>query len=299
MATLATSSGARTLLNPTYTGGVPASRKATRSAGSGAHRAGSTRRSARRRGPANPATGRGSDPPPATAGPCGRDRGRCSTGGRPDCGAMRVERVTVQRIHPLRVDVPQHPVVGLARRERLGRAAAAALGAATGWCRAGSRRTRSGCPAVSAIDRTPAGIRPVATTASHPSAAAATVSNCIATRLAAVLRRVRRCQWLLAVQHARAATCPCGISGTSTLAASSAKSGGAHTRTSAPRSRSRSANPSTVRRPRVNPMTTTTHAFMAPVPISGESADSGSCRKTPYALYVEVGRNVRLPPRSG
>src|SRR6476660_7585111 len=73
-------------------------------------------------------------------------------------------------------------------------------------------------PNFSAIDRTPAGIKPVATTASHPCAAAATVPNCIATRLAAVF-------------------------GTSTLAARSAKSGGAHTRTSTPSCLSASANP--------------------------------------------------------
>ena len=120
MATRATSCGARTLLKPTYTGGAPASRNATRSAGSGRYRAGSRRRSARRRDPATR--------------PRAEDRVHCQP--RParedvvadvvhrrqsDRRAMGVERVTVERIDSLRVDVPQHPVVRLARRERSAR----------------------------------------------------------------------------------------------------------------------------------------------------------------------------------
>ena len=99
-------------------------------------------------------------------------------------------------------------------------------------------------PSFSATDSAPAaaGIMPVATIASHPSAAAGTASNWPAINSAA--RRGRADADGAAVVSARADG-PTGTSGTPTPASRSAKSssGGAHTRTSAPSSRNCTASP--------------------------------------------------------
>ena len=96
-------------------------------------------------------------------------------------------------------------------------------------------------PSFSAIVRSPAGIKPVATNASHPSAAAATVSNCAATNSAATRGASAGDDGFAPCTSART-DWPTGTSGTPTRASSSAKSGGAHTRTSAPSSRNRTAS---------------------------------------------------------
>src|ERR687897_2360187 len=80
---------------------------------------------------------------------------------------------------------------------------------------------------------TPAGTTPVATSASHPSAAAATVSNRAATNSAARRGRSAADGGVAPVTSGRTGWPP-GTSGAPTRASSSAKSGGAHTRTSAP-----------------------------------------------------------------
>lgn len=82
-----------------------------------------------------------------------------------------------------------------------------------------------------------AGIRPVATTASQPSAAAATASYVAASN--AAVRWARPSAAVGAVPVTTALTTgrkgrPIGASGRPTVSSSSAKSGGAHTRTSAP-----------------------------------------------------------------
>src|SRR5215217_5152359 len=89
---------------------------------------------------------------------------------------------------------------------------------------------------------TPAGITPVATSASHPSATAATVSNCAATN--SVARRGRSAADAGVASYTIGRTgWPTGCSGTPTRASSSAKSGGAHTRISAPSAPNRTASP--------------------------------------------------------
>jgi hypothetical protein len=98
-----------------------------------------------------------------------------------------------------------------------------------------------GTPRVSAIVRSPAGIRPDATTASHPSAALATVSNCMATSPAAVCGASAGVSGLSPCSMSRS-DFPIGISGTPARSESSAKSGGAHTRGWTPRSLSRTAS---------------------------------------------------------
>src|SRR5450759_2321091 len=99
-------------------------------------------------------------------------------------------------------------------------------------------------PNFSATDRAPAGIKPVATSASHPSAAAASVSNRAATNSAASRNASAADGGGTPVTSARTDG-PNGTSGTLTPASSTANSssGGAHTRTSAPSSRNRTASP--------------------------------------------------------
>src|SRR4051812_37719201 len=121
--------------------------------------------------------------------------------------------------------------------------------ASGGWCGDG----RVSCwkvtdtermPSFSATDRAPAaaGITPVATNASHPSAAAVTASNWLAINSAA--RRGRDDGGGAAVVSALA-DWPTGTIGTPTPANRCAKSssGGAHTTTSAPSARNRTASP--------------------------------------------------------
>ena len=167
--------GARTLPKPTYTGGVPASRNAASSAGSG-------RSSGRIHAPVC-TTSRSGDPGHGPRIGSAASHGRSvktwsrtlSTGGRPIAARWVLSGVAEQRVHALGVQVPQHPVVGHVRRERPARPRQRRVVRRRQDDRAGRSRTRSGCPA----SRPPtahglAGIRPVATTASQPSAAAAT-----------------------------------------------------------------------------------------------------------------------------
>lgn len=99
-------------------------------------------------------------------------------------------------------------------------------------------------PSISATDSAPAaaGIIPVATSTSHPSAAAVTASNCPAITSAA--RCGRPDAGGASFVHARADRLT-GTSGTPTPPKRCAKSssGGAHTRTSAPSSRNPTASP--------------------------------------------------------
>ena len=118
MATRAMSSGARTLPKPTYTGGVPASRNASSSAGSG-------RSSGRIHAPVC-TTSRSGEPGHGHRIGSAASHGRSvktwsrtlSTGGRPIAARWALSGVAVQRVHPFGVHVPQHPVVGHARRKR-------------------------------------------------------------------------------------------------------------------------------------------------------------------------------------
>src|SRR5215218_2957034 len=81
-----------------------------------------------------------------------------------------------------------------------------------------------------------------AASASHPSATAATVSNCAATNSAARRGRSAADGGVAPVPSGRTGW-PTGTSGAPTRASSSAKSGGAHTRISAPSARNRTASP--------------------------------------------------------
>ncbi len=99
-------------------------------------------------------------------------------------------------------------------------------------------------PSSSATDSAPAaaGIIPVATSTSHPSAAEATASNCPAITSAA--RRGRASAGGAAFVHTRAdSLTPTTGTPTSPNRRAKSSSGGAHTRTSAPASRSRTASP--------------------------------------------------------
>ena len=97
-------------------------------------------------------------------------------------------------------------------------------------------------PSFSATDRAPAGIRPVATSTSQPSAAAGSVSNRAATSSAAS-RNASSADGAFSLVVTDRVEGPSGMSVTPTRARSAvnSSSGGAHTRTSAPSSRSRSA----------------------------------------------------------
>ena len=93
-------------------------------------------------------------------------------------------------------------------------------------------------PSHSATDRAPAGIRPVATSTSQPSAAAGSVSNRAATSSAAS-RNASSADGARRPDATDRTEGPSGISVTPTRASSAvdSSSGGAHTRTSAPSSR--------------------------------------------------------------
>ena len=98
--------------------------------------------------------------------------------------------------------------------------------------------------ALEAGSRAPAaaGIKPVATSASHPPAAAASVPNCAAINSAA-RRGTSAADGGVAPCTSGRTGGPTGTSGTPTPASRSAQSGGAHTRTSAPGARNRTASP--------------------------------------------------------
>ena len=99
-------------------------------------------------------------------------------------------------------------------------------------------------PSFSATSRAPAGIRPVASSASHPSAAAVSTSNRAATSSGAS-RNASCADGGFVPATTECTVGPKGTSGTPTRASSAANSssGGAHTRTSAPSSRNRNASP--------------------------------------------------------
>ena len=133
MATRATSFAARMgmLPKPTYTGGVPASRNATSSAGSG-------RSSGRIHAPVCTTSRSGVSchgPRVGSAASHGWSvktwSRTLSTGGRPIDARWVLSASPNSALHALGVQVPQHPVVGHVRRERPARQRAAAGGAAT------------------------------------------------------------------------------------------------------------------------------------------------------------------------
>jgi hypothetical protein len=99
-------------------------------------------------------------------------------------------------------------------------------------------------PSFSATSRAPAGIRPVASSASHPSAAALSVSNRAATSSGASRNASLAVGGFVPATTERTDG-PSGTSGTPTRASSAANSssGGAHTRASAPSSRNPTASP--------------------------------------------------------
>ena len=156
-------------------------------------------------------------------------------------------------------------------------------------------------PSFSATNRAPAaaGITPVATSASHPSAVAVTASNWLAINSAACRGRFADDGGGAPVVSARA-DWPKGTIGTPMPASRCAKSssGGAHTRTSAPSTRNRAASPTSgstsPRDPYVDNNTRTSRfPFPQVLASAGDSAAlPGSCRKSPSALYVESGREL-------
>ncbi len=151
-------------------------------------------------------------------------------------------------------------------------------------------------PSFSVTDRAPAaaGNMPVATSASHPPAAAATASNCAATNSAARRGRSAAGRGVAAVRPDQLGL-RTGTSGTPTSGSRSAQSCGAHTRTSAPSARNRTASPTSgstsPRDPCVDNNTRTSRLpFPQVLASAGDStARPGSCRKSPGALYVESG----------
>ena len=98
-------------------------------------------------------------------------------------------------------------------------------------------------PSFSATDRAPAaaGIKPLVTSASHPPAAAATLSNQAAIN-SAMSRGTSAADGGVAPCTSGRTGGPAGTSGTPTSASRSAQPGGAHTRTSAPSARNRTAS---------------------------------------------------------
>jgi hypothetical protein len=98
-------------------------------------------------------------------------------------------------------------------------------------------------PSFSATDRAPttAGITPLATRASHPSAVAATLSNQVAIN-SAVSRGTSSGDGGVAPCTSARTGSPTGTSSTPTSASRSAQSGGAHTSASAPSSCNRTAS---------------------------------------------------------
>ncbi|GHD53963.1 hypothetical protein GCM10010317_037450 [Streptomyces mirabilis] len=146
-------------------------------------------------------------------------------------------------------------------------------------------------PSFSAAERASAGIRPVAGSASHPSAAAVSVSYLAATSSGASQNAVAADGGLSPVTTERTDG-PSGTSGTPTRAGSATNpsSGGAHTRTSAPSSRNPIASPASgsasPRDPHVDNSTRTSRLPVPQIPASaGDSAARrGPCRKPPSAL---------------
>src|SRR6266700_8205013 len=139
-----------------------------------------------------------------------------------------------------------------------------------------------------------AGIKPVTTSASHPSAAAASVSNCAA-NISAASRGTSAADGGVGPCTSGRTGGPTGTSGTPTSASRSAQSGGAHTRTSAPSARNRTASPTSGSTPpRESYVDKSTRISLLPFPqvlasASDYAARPGSCRKPPGALYVESG----------
>ena len=293
------------LPKPTYTGGAPASRNASRSAGSG-------RSSGRIHAPVcttsrsgvachGPRTGSA-----ASHGPVGEDVVADVVHRRQaDRRPVGVQRLAEQRVDALGVQLPQHPVVGLLRRERLARPRQRRVVRRRQPRPGRTSRTRRGCPASRPpTARRPAGIKPVATSASHPSAAAASASNCAATNSAARRGSPARRRRPRARAPARAPTGRAAPAARRHRASSSANSssGGAHTRTSAPSSRNCTASPTSgSTSPRDPYVDNNTRIRDSPFPqvlaSAGDSAARpGSCRKPPGALYVESGREWELLP---
>lgn len=141
-----------------------------------------------------------------------------------------------------------------------------------------------GIPSFSATERAPAGINPVATSTSHPSAAAVSVSNRAATSSGASRNASAAFGGLVPVTTERTVG-PSGTSGTParSSSATNSSSGGAHTRTSAPSSRSRTASPASgstsPRDPHVDNSTR-----MVESPISAGPGFGRPSRGTPRAL---------------
>ncbi len=123
-------------------------------------------------------------------------------------------------------------------------------------------------PSFSATDRAPttAGVKPVATSASHPSAAGVTLSN-----HAAINSAPRRGT---SAMDGGAAPCtsartgsPTGTSGTPTSASRCAQSGGPHIRTSAPSACNRTASASSGSMPpRESYVDNSTRTFASSIP---------------------------------
>src|SRR5215831_5937992 len=157
-------------------------------------------------------------------------------------------------------------------------------------------------PSISATDRalTTAGVKPVATSASHPSAAAGTLSNHAAISSAA-RRGTSASDGGFAPWTSECTGGPTGTSGTPTSASRSAQSGGAHIRTSAPSSRNRTASPTSGSTPpRESYVDNSTRTSQLPFPqvlasACDYAARPGSCRKPPSALYLESGGECALP----
>ncbi len=212
-----------------------------------------------------------------------------------------VERVAVQRVHPLGVHVPQHPVVGHARRERPARPRQRRLVRRRQDARNEASRGRSGCPVARPSTAAPAGIRPVATSASHPSAAAATVSNCAGDQLGRDPGRVRRRRRLRPVDQRAHRLADRDHRHADTGQLLREVPGGAHIRTSAPSSCNRTARPNSgSTSPRDPHVDNNTRISRPPFPqvlasASDSAARPGSCRKPPGALYIESGRELLLP----
>ena len=290
------------LPKPTYTGGVPASRNASSSAGSG-------RSSGRIHAPVCTTS--------RSAGSCQGAR----TGSAASHGWSVID-VVADVVHRWQAD--RRPV-GVERARRTARcssgcpgrsapgcrsrpaatagpAAAAAGGAATAGRSDSRPRTRTGCPAsrppTARWPRPGTGRSPPARRSPRPPRGA-----CRTVRRSARPRAGARPPPTAASPPCTSARTggPSGTSGTPTSASRSAQSGGAHTRTSAPscpqphrQSHQRFDVPA---RPRTS---TTTHAFRDPhfrsfwLRPSDSAARPGSCRKPPGALYVESGKECDL-----
>ena len=241
MATRATSSGARTLLKLTYSGGAPAFRNASRSSGSG-------RSSGRNQAPVC-TTSKSGDPGHGPRSGSAASHGRSvKTWSRTLFTAGMPSDARCALSGPRYSASTRSASTSHSTRLSVSPCGNGLPGRGSGeWCGEGmghgcSATRTYGMPFISAIVRSPAGIKPDATTASHPSAAGATVSNCIATKLAAVFGASAGVSGFSPCSMSRS-DLPIGISGTPARSASSAKSGGAQTRTSTPSPRNATANP--------------------------------------------------------